>query len=147
MSAYYDRIKNNVLGTPISDEAQRAVMSVLWKNFDEREGRKATQKDIATSQRWLGCHPRHEGLNSTETTLRNVRQIIRDLRIEKGVPILSSRDGYWICTSEHEAAQYMDLLEREARSQAAAWFETYTAMKKSLQKQSSYLEQLSLIHS
>ena len=40
-----------------------------------------TQQDIAKSWRWLGSHPKYE-TERQETTLRKIRQIIRDLRIK-----------------------------------------------------------------
>lgn len=126
----------------LSDE-ERAVMSVLWEPFQKREPRKITQRQIAKSQRWLGCHPKHEKdivRDEWETTLRQVRKIIRELRVTHLIPILSSREGYWICTSKEEAQEYIQTLELQAKSQAKAWFETYKAMKESLQIQSEFFD-------
>jgi len=51
---------------------------------------KITQLQIARSIQCLGCHPEHEGYtNHKASTLRKVRQVIRDLRINHGIPILS----------------------------------------------------------
>lgn len=128
-----ENIKKSVENLRRKDLAleERAVMQCLyvaWLNGDEH----VTQKEIANSERWLGCHPRHEAdrvKNQEESTLRQVRQIIRDLRIKHHAPILSDRDGYWIPHSEQEVKDYLTNLEAVARAQAKAYQETYESMK------------------
>ncbi len=118
-----------------------AVMALLYANWQSvGEVKKITQSGIAKSERWLGCHPKYESARDNETTLRKVRQIIRDLRIEHGAPILSDAGGYWIPKSEAEVKTYLGRIEIEARAQAAAWFETYSVMDKMLGYKSKWFE-------
>jgi len=109
---------------------------------------KITQLQIARSATWLGCHPEHEGYtNPKASTLRKVRQIIRDLRIKKAIPILSDNEGYWIVKYPDEANRYISRIEKTAKAQARAWFETYSAMKKNFGIRSDYFDkQLNLFN-
>lgn len=110
--------------------------------------KRITQREIALSQGFLGCHPIHEkdiGLsNPSETTLRKVRQIIRDIRIKHNAPILSDVKGYYIPTTREEVAEYLHRMERMAKSQAAAWHETYKCMKHNFDITIDFFEQTAL---
>jgi hypothetical protein len=98
-----------------------------------------TQQEIAKSERWLGSHPIHE-IDRKESTLRKIRQVIRDLRIKGGYMILSDIKGYWLMKDRQEAIEYCERIERMAKSQAKAWFETYNAMRKNFDLTSDYFE-------
>ena len=106
-------------------------------NLISSTNNRITQQEIANSERWLGSHPIHE-VDRRESTLRKIRQVIRDLRIKKGYMILSDAKGYWIMKDRQEAIEYCERIERMARSQARAWFETYNAMRKNFNLSSDY---------
>lgn len=108
-------------------------------NLISSTNNRITQQEIANSERWLGSHPIHE-VGRRESTLRKIRQVIRDLRIKKGYMILSDAKGYWIMKDRQEAIEYCERIERMARSQARAWFETYNAMRKNFNLSSDYFE-------
>jgi hypothetical protein len=108
-------------------------------NLISSTNNRITQQEIANSERWLGSHPIHE-VDRRESTLRKIRQVIRDLRIKKGYMILSDAKGYWIMKDRQEAIEYCERIERMARSQARAWFETYNAMRKNFNLSSDYFE-------
>ena len=99
-----------------------------------------TQLDIARKAPSLGSHERHEGYLSMESTLRKVRQIIRDLRIKNGLFILSDRKGYWIMKSPEEKIEYLTRLEKQAKASAKAYFVTYECMKRNGGMKSEYFE-------
>lgn len=125
--------------------AERAVMHELTQAYKMHT--KVTQAQLAQSQRWLGCHPEHEAdvaKNKLETTTRKVRQVIRDLRVKHLIPIVSDRHGYTFPRSEKEAQEYVYDLEIRAKAQARAWFETYDAMKKTLDLTSSFFDSIDL---
>jgi len=108
-----------------------------------KNSKRITQLEIAQSERWLGSHPKHEGhlnINHQQSTLRRVRQIIRNLRINHGIVILSDINGYWLGSRE-EAMEYLSRIEKVAKAQARAWFETYSAMKKNFGITSEYFNQ------
>jgi hypothetical protein len=109
-------------------------------NLISSANNRITQQEIANSERWLGSHPIHE-VDRRESTLRKIRQVIRDLRIKKGYMILSDAKGYWIMKDKQEAIEYCERIERMAKSQARAWFETYNAMRKNFNLSSDYFEQ------
>jgi hypothetical protein len=114
-------------------------LSVLNLIFNCKKNR-ITQQEIANSESWLGSHPIHE-VDRRESTLRKIRQVIRDLRIKRGYMILSDAKGYWIMKDRQEAIEYCERIERMAKSQARAWFETYNAMRKNFNLSSDYFEQ------
>lgn len=103
-----------------------------------------TQQEICNSARFLGCHPIHEDFikDKNPSTLRKIRQIIRDLRLIHGARILSDSNGYWLCKSNEEATEYLIRLEGYAKSQAAANFETYKCMRNIFKVESEYFESL-----
>jgi hypothetical protein len=114
---------------------EQSVLNLI-ANSDYR----ITQQEIANSERWLGSHPIHE-IDKSDSTLRKIRQIIRDLRIKGGYMILSDTKGYWLMKDRQEAIEYCERIERMAKSQAKAWFETYNAMRKNFNLTSDYFEQ------
>lgn len=141
MNDFTESIRNQVMkiglsnGTP-SDE--KDVLRVLFERWGNG-GNKITQKELATALPHLGGHPKHDR-RAEDTTLRRVRQIIRDLRTARWAPILSDIDGYWLPHTEEECREYMNRIEGEIRARVAASFETYRAMKGSLGISSAYLD-------
>ena len=121
-------------------EAQ-AVLWVICERSNESQW--VTQDQIAATEKWLGHHPVHEEQigKKKQSTLRQVRQIVRDIRIEYGIPIISGRAGYKLPETNEEAQAYLIELEREAKAQAAAWYRTYKAMSQALSLQSSFFEE------
>lgn len=123
---------------------ERAVLQAIYAaTFGTDPQAKITQRQIADSEQWLGCHPKYDPMipeKDRETTLRKVRQVIRDLRINRAAPILSDSKGYWIPTNQNEITEYLKRIEQEAKSQAAAWFQTYKVMSQSFQITSEYFE-------
>ena len=118
----------------------QAVLYVICEH--SYVGRWVTQEQIAASEKWLGHHPIHEEQleKKRQSTLRQVRQLVRDIRLEYGIPVISSRSGYKLPATEAEARMYLSDLEREAKAQAAAWYRTYRAMSQSMSVQSSFFE-------
>lgn len=103
---------------------QQEVLAVL-----RLSAAKVTQREIARRCPLLGAHWRDGSLKEEETTLRKVRQVIRDLRVEARVPILSDPGGYWLPRSKEEVDEYIDRVAKQARATAAAWFETLRTME------------------
>ena len=102
--------------------------------------KKITQLEIARAAPELGSHKRHEGYMTTESTLREIRQIIRDLRIKHSLFILSDKNGYWIMKEREEAVRYITRIEKTAKAAAKAYYVTYNAMKRNFGINSDYLE-------
>lgn len=141
--SFYSKIleKLNELSQRNLNEEERSVMECLMKGWDEN--RHVTQTEIAKTKRWMGCHPRHEvdiNLNQLETTTRQVRQIINDLRIKHHAPILSATTGYWIPKTQTEVDDYVQRLEAQTISQIASYQATYKAMKQALNINSTFFE-------
>lgn len=109
-----------------------------------RSNRKVSQREIADSEPWLGCHTKFEGEliaknKQHESTLRQVRQIIHDLRVDFGIPIISDHNGYWIPTNESDANAFIERLEAETKASIASKAQTYKALRNSLNVQQSSL--------
>ena len=102
-----------------------------------------TQLQISKSAAWVGSHEVHEAhlqVNHQQSTLRKIRQIIRDLRIKYSKPILSDLHGYWIMKNKSEAEEYIKRIERTAKAQANAWFTTFQTMRNNFGVKSTYFE-------
>ena len=97
------------------------------------------QRDIALICRELGSHPVHEQ-PQFETTMRLVRKIVHDLRSEHGCPIVSDIHGYWIPTDMSEVVDYLERIERTAKSQSAAWFKSYDVAKNTYGVKNKFFE-------
>lgn len=101
-----------------------------------------TQRQIMTHARYIGCHPIHEDdiglVNKQESTLRKIRQVIRDLRIIHFAPILSDAKGYFIPETEEEVKEYLERMEKTVKAQQAAWRETYIVMKSVFEIESDF---------
>lgn len=123
---------------------ERAVMNVLMTTYwPDGNVERVTQKNIANSEPYLRCHGAFESgvvQDPDSTTLRHVRQIVRDLRVDHGAPILSDTKGYWIPRKKKEAVEYLERIEKQARSSARSYFETYEAMQYALGVTSQYFE-------
>ena len=59
----------------LTDDEQCVLNLISSANY------RITQQEIADSERWLGSHPIYE-IDRSESTLRKIRQVIRDLRIK-----------------------------------------------------------------
>ena len=123
---------------------EKRVLIVIMHAFDDRE--RVTQQQIAEHHMVkVGKHEEHEAhLNpKRESTLRKVRQLIRNLRVNHGIPIISSRKGYTLPENQTELQEFVEELERRAKAQAAAWHETYRAIKNNLNVTSSFFDGMS----
>lgn len=120
---------------------ERVVMRLFHRRWLLKDGPviRMTQSEIAVTEDWMGAHSKYEG-TSRETTLRKVRQVVRDLRVNHHAPILSDRGGYWIPVNQSDVSEYLLRIESEARAQAASWFETYKAVRETFGLRSEYLE-------
>jgi len=103
------------------------------------EGR-VTQLQLARRV-FVGCHEKFEGYdNPKQSTLRKVRQIVRDLRMKHNLFVLSDEGGYWIMKDREEAKAYIERMERIAKSTTKGYFETYQCMKKLFGITSEYFD-------
>lgn len=88
---------------------------------------------------FVGCHEKFEGYdNPKQSTLRKIRQIIRDLRMKHGLFILSDEEGYWVMKDKSEAKAYIERMERIAKATTKGYFDTFRAMQKAFGVTSEY---------
>lgn len=129
---FQEMIKEKIIAIGQSDmpDDQKDVLRLLYDKWYHKRG-KITQREIADTLPKLGSHKEHEH-RTEESTLRMVRQIIRNLRVYQSAPILADRNGYWIPHSEIEVADYLEKTEREVKARIASSYETYKAMKESV---------------
>ena len=70
---------NSVIAKGELDVAELAVLRLLLGRASNGDSFPISQRQIATTTAWLGCHPEHEKnivANEFETTTRKVRQVI-----------------------------------------------------------------------
>ena len=133
------KLRDSWQGTTLSKE-ERQVLLIIWNHWEK--GDHVTQAEIARTVS-IGAHEKHEPDNrKRDSTLRQVRQQIRNLRILHGIPILSDRTGYWLPKTLAETQIYVEAMEKMAKAQAAAWFQTYVAVKDTLNITSSFFDKL-----
>lgn len=105
----------------------------------EADGR-ITQLQLARKV-YVGCHDKFEGYdNPKQSSLRKIRQIVRDLRLNHKLQILSDGDGYFLKRTQEEAILYMDILEKKAKAASKSHMVTYREMSKILGVTSDYFE-------
>ena len=96
-------------------------------------GDRITQLEICRNARFLGCLEKYEGhlpIDKESSTLRQIRGIVRSLRMEHNCPIVSGIDGYFIPKSDDEVKEYIARMEAISRAQAKSWRDTYFHMVK-----------------
>ena len=106
--------------------------NLVYSCLERREKKWLSQHDLIDRIPFLGGTKHESEYNSSDTTKRRIRQIIRELRVDFGKPIISSSKGYKIVASKEEADEYIERLERTAKAQIISHTETYESMKKIL---------------
>jgi len=113
--------------------------------FIARASKPVTQADIADGCPAFGAHWREvsaipELKHKAQSTLRKIRQLVRDLRVDHGVPIISGAKGYALPRSVDEVDTYVERKHRQAKANAASWFETYRAVERFTSKRGITLD-------
>lgn len=124
------------------DAEDEAVLRLLERFWGERP---VTQREVARTERWLGCHPTHEAdivRDRFETTTRRVRFIVRRLKVVHNIPVLGREKGYYLPTSMEDADAYLEAMERKHRAMAKSLMMTYHAVRNALDLKRSYFEEL-----
>ena len=101
-----------------------------------------TQEEIKRRLPELGKHYKDKTPLLHQTTLRKVRAIIRELRVEHGAPILSDSEGYWVSRDAQQCRIFLRRMEREVAARNKSSLETYAALSKSLGVRSKALDAL-----
>lgn len=130
-----------LLSSGVLSDKQRAVLGCVFAAY--RLDIRITRQEIGESEPWLGCHEIHEiniVANKRETTIREVAELIRQLRVYHDVPIIDYNDGYTLPGTLKEAADFLYRKEGEAKSRAKSVMITYNALKRSLGLQSEWFE-------
>jgi hypothetical protein len=130
MKSYQERLKEAVTKATakshmMSQEQKDVANLIVQYSYS---GRKIKQKELAMQAKVGKHHKDPDAIDSHESTLRKVRQIVRELRVIYALPIVSNRTGYWIPFTEDEARSFLEKIEREARAHFISSKETYSAM-------------------
>jgi hypothetical protein len=106
---------------------QFSVLQVLAarSRLGDGDARWIRQPEIARSAEWLDVSNPTEG---EQSACRRIRSAIRELRVRRGIPIISSSSGYAIASSEKEAVEFLSEMGHTARARAKASMQTYRAM-------------------
>lgn len=103
-------------------DKERVVYDLIESND------RITQLGICKSIPFIGLHPEWEGylpINKKESTLRNVRHIIRSMILNNDAPIIADRRGYYIPKTDEEIQAYIHRKEKTAKAQAKSHLVTY----------------------
>lgn len=132
---YCQKIKNEVLDKAHEEwdnleQEKKNVLSILINKFMRR---KVTQEAIIEDDVWL-----------EKPTKREVRELIRQLRVQHQYPIISDSSGYTFPRDKAEAQEYIDRLENTVQSTIRSHHQTYKAMNLALGMDSAFFEQMEL---
>lgn len=117
------------------------VLNILCRFWGEK---KISQTLISTHKDWQ-FHYSQESNQSLDTTKREVRKVIRNLRTTHKIPVLSSYEGYFLPETDKDVATYIEKLESEAKSRASSSLETYRCMKQISGNSSAFLDTIDTI--
>lgn len=115
-----------LLGGAEISKRESVVLSILMLNWGQG---KVKQKDIIEHPYWKKIST---GNSQPETAMRELRKVIRKLRVQHSIPILHGAEGHYLPETQDEVEEFMTRLEREVTRHTSSSFETYQVMKNSL---------------
>lgn len=124
---------------PLFSLEEKLVINILAMQLKENKERtspkKLTQQEmvrrIHQKGEAIGCHPKWEnGDPSMESTVRQLREVIRSLRIRHEIPICSDSSGYWLPLNQEQLDAYMERADKQAAASARSHIETIKVMQR-----------------
>ena len=143
MNKYIQNIQKKIRRNILSDERVRmehiTVLNILVKNH----GKPIKQDDIYVLNPDIGAHRKHISYNNKrDNALRKIRQLIRDLRVNFNIPILSSNKGYYLPSSHSDAVEFLERFEKVVNAQRRSWNTTLYMLEDSLEVNSSIFKKI-----
>jgi hypothetical protein len=118
------------------NKQEKAVLNVINKNWGIQH---ITQAKIARELfDW-------DTPTLDETLQRQVRRVIRSLRVNHKVPILHDQTGHYLPENFEDARIFLERLEREARGRSASSLETYRVLKDAVGVSSPLFDSMELL--
>lgn len=119
------------------DPRQLEICRFVFSNAKEGvAGPRATCAQIMKYLPFLRCHPKWDaeaGYDQKVTTKRQIRQLIKDLRQDFKIIVLSDNCGYFFPTSREEAVEFLVRSAVRARNQALGFNVMLKSMRKALE--------------
>lgn len=125
-----------LLGSSDISKKEAVVLSILMLNWGKE---KIKQKDIIEHPYWKKYTTEN---SQPETSMRELRRVIRKLRVRCGIPILHSFEGHYLPETQEEIEEFMGRLEREVTRHTSSSLETYQIMKNSFGVTSALLDRI-----
>jgi hypothetical protein len=132
----------NILSFGKPTQKEIAVLGILSIRWGDKP---VTQREIAEHTYWKKATESTHKSGSIDTTMREVRRVIRKLRITHKLAIMHSSSGYYLPESQSDMEEFIGRLEQEAKGRAASSMETYKVMKDTLGISSPLFEQLDFV--
>jgi hypothetical protein len=146
---FSENIESIVLGISRKLKAPEEMVVINIILAEWRKGFKVTQRAIASEATWIGVHPKWETKSIEagflDTSTRRVRDVIRTLRIDRGLPVLSDSDGYFFPFTEKDAPTVLKRFEAEVIKRNASSVRTYQELQKIFKTRSEVMERLTQI--
>lgn len=98
----------------VVDVVDSTPEGIVLKVLESAEGF-LTKKDIIDRVEAFGYHKAFESYTSMATSMRNMQQILRDLR-DWGVPIISTTKGVKVADSVEEVVDYCNWLQKKRKA-------------------------------
>ncbi len=120
-----------------------AVVGILCAKWGDKH---VKQKDIAEHRYWTETMEETKSEHPTmDSMTRDIRRIIRGLRVTHKLPILHDVNGHFLPETKEDLEQFIQRLESEAKGRAASSMETYKVMKETLGVSSPLFEELDFV--
>lgn len=96
------------MSTAEREQAARALVAALERRRRRRTGDRPHQVNALALARFLDIRPH----GSADSRKRGVRELVRYLRSQEGVPIVATGAGYYIAEEPGDLVQYRQFLQR-----------------------------------
>lgn len=116
------------------DPKKKAILQLLVDSY----GQPVRQREIADKLPRLGCNVHEKGIvpNEYESTMREVRRIVEQLRKGNRIVICSSRDGYFLPYEQGHRTVFANRLSHEAPARARSSMETLEKVLETIEQTS-----------
>lgn len=124
---------------PSMNTEEHLVLDVLAKqlklnvtdNTEVHLTQRTMVEKIAARGQAIGRHPKWEkGDGTFDSTVRQLREVIRSLRMQYKIPICSDDKGYWIPPTLKQLEAYMVRADKQAAAAARAHLATISILKR-----------------
>lgn len=130
MKTYKEQVQDKIRTIVLSNKKIRIEHVIVLNMIVRNNGTAITQDYIYTCDNTLGEHKRHcSKTNKRDNALRHIRHLIRELRVKFNLPILSSKQGYYLPNNTKEANEFIQRFNTSINNQIKSMNSTRYILK------------------